>query len=67
MGNQILTEAIEANFGQRPIVYKAGRYGVGPATTTLLEDLGYAVDCSVVPHWSFAADGGPDCATQLKH
>src|SRR3546814_4149526 len=27
-----LTEAIAGAFGARPVVYKAGRYGVGPAT-----------------------------------
>jgi peptidoglycan/xylan/chitin deacetylase (PgdA/CDA1 family) len=55
-----LIEAIARNFGQRPTVYKAGRYGVGPRTARILEDLGFEVDLSVVPRTSFAADGGPD-------
>ena len=55
-----LTETIERNFGLRPTAYRAGRYGVGPATAAILEDLGYQVDLSVVPHTSFAEDGGPD-------
>ena len=55
-----LTKAIEQNFGRRPTVYKAGRFGVGPATAGTLEGLGYEVDISVVPYTSFAADGGPD-------
>ncbi len=55
-----LTEAIARNFGVRPTVYRAGRYGVGPATAGHIEDLGYEVDLSVVPYTSFAADGGPD-------
>jgi hypothetical protein len=55
-----LTQKIEENFGKRPTVYKAGRYGVGPATARLLEDLGYCVDASVVPYTEFLEDGGPD-------
>jgi hypothetical protein len=55
-----LTEAIIAAFGTRPLVYKAGRYGVGAATAGILRDLGYRVDASVVPHTNFSADGGPD-------
>jgi hypothetical protein len=55
-----LTQAIEAGFGRRPVVYKAGRYGVGPATAGILRALGYRVDVSVVPHTDFSADGGPD-------
>ena len=55
-----LTAAISEAFGSRPVVYKAGRYGVGPATTETLEGLGYLIDISVVPYTSFSADGGPD-------
>lgn len=57
---EVLTETIERNFGFRPTVYKAGRYGVGPETGRILEALGYEVDVSVVPHTEFTADGGPD-------
>ncbi|MDR3418101.1 MAG: hypothetical protein P4L83_18155 [Nevskia sp.] len=55
-----LTQAIMAGFGIRPVVYKAGRYGIGPATAGILRDLGYAIDVSVVPHTDFSADDGPD-------
>src|ERR1700690_3342102 len=55
-----LTGAIEQGFGLRPTIYKAGRYGVGPATAASLEALGYRIDCSVVPHTSFSAAAGPD-------
>jgi hypothetical protein len=55
-----LTEIIEANFGRRPTVYRAGRYGVGPATGAILEEMGYQVDTSIVPHTEFSRDGGPD-------
>jgi hypothetical protein len=55
-----LTEMIEASFGRRPVVYRAGRYGIGPATGAILDQLGYEIDSSVVPLTSFAHDGGPD-------
>jgi hypothetical protein len=55
-----LTELIAENFGRRPTVYRAGRYGIGPATGTILEELGYEVDTSVVPFTDFRSDGGPD-------
>ncbi len=56
----VLTRAIEQGFGARPLVYKAGRYGIGPATPALLASLGYRVDVSVVPHTDFLTEGGPD-------
>lgn len=57
---ECLTDTIGEAFGARPVVYKAGRYGVGPATAQILQDLGYLIDASVVPFTSFADDGGPD-------
>lgn len=57
---RVLTRTVADSFGARPVVYKAGRYGVGPATAQTLKELGYLVDVSVVPFTSFAADGGPD-------
>ena len=55
-----LTNEIEAAFGTRPSVFKAGRYGFGANTAHVLRELGYTIDCSYVPHVSFAGDGGPD-------
>lgn len=55
-----LTDAIETSFGVRPQIYKAGRYGVGPASAETLAALGYAIDTSVVPGTDLGADGGPD-------
>ena len=57
---RVLTEEIAQRFGARPTVYKAGRYGVGPATSTLLEELGYEIDASVVPESDFSPEEGPD-------
>lgn len=57
---EAVTAAIETGFGVRPTVFKAGRYGYGPNTQATLVDLGYAVDCSLVPHTDLSGDGGPD-------
>jgi hypothetical protein len=63
----LLLDAIETRFGERPTVYKAGRYGVGAATCGILESLDLLVDLSVVPHSSFADDGGPDFTRHPGH
>jgi hypothetical protein len=55
-----LTEAIVRSFGARPTIFKAGRYGYGAETGRALAELGYEVDCSLVPHTDFSGDGGPD-------
>ena len=55
-----LTETIASAFGRRPIVYRAGRYGVGPNTARLLGDLGYAADVSVRALHDYSDEGGPD-------
>jgi hypothetical protein len=56
---ETLTETLEAAFGVRPTVFKAGRYGFGRSTAQAIAELGYQVDCSFVPHASFEGDGGP--------
>ncbi|MBC2668627.1 polysaccharide deacetylase family protein [Novosphingobium piscinae] len=53
-----LREAIERNFGQAPRIYRAGRYGVGPATTAILRDHGIAVDTSARSRFDYSAGGG---------
>jgi hypothetical protein len=55
-----LTETIETAFGRRPIVYRAGRYGVGPNTAGLLRDSGYEADVSVRALHEYSDEGGPD-------
>ncbi len=55
-----LTRAIIQNFGVRPRVFKAGRYGAGPNTAAALIDAGYAIDASVMPLTDFSSRGGPD-------
>jgi len=55
-----LTNRITAVFGKRPVVYKAGRYGIGPNTPKLLKEQGYCVDLSHCPPVDYRQDGGPD-------
>ncbi|HEX6377439.1 MAG TPA: polysaccharide deacetylase family protein [Allosphingosinicella sp.] len=55
-----LTETIESACGRRPIVYRAGRYGVGPNTAQLLEETGYRADVSVRALFDYGDEGGPD-------
>src|SRR6185437_12855139 len=55
-----LTDQIERAFRHRPTIYKAGRYGLGPATFQILRELGFRIDTSVVPHTDFSDSGGPD-------
>ena len=55
-----LTRTIAQNLGIQPVIYKAGRYGVGAATPGILAALGYRIDCSLVPWTDFSGDGGPD-------
>ncbi len=56
----LLTTRIEEAFGERPVVYKAGRYGVGAETVRVLESLGYEIDLSICPPFDFSDDGGRD-------
>jgi hypothetical protein len=51
---------IERNFGERPGVYKAGRYGIGPNTAAILDSLGFEVDLSTAPPYDLRGNGGPD-------
>jgi hypothetical protein len=57
---RMLTSIITANFGIRPEVYKAGRYGIGAATPGVLIEQGYKVDLSVVPTRDYSDQTGPD-------
>ena len=44
-----LTDGFTAAFGYRPTSFRAGRFGLGPATLESLASLGYIVDSSVTP------------------
>jgi hypothetical protein len=55
-----LTEAITRGFGTAPLIFRSGRYGIGPATIALLAQRGYRIDSSVRAHYDYRDDGGPD-------
>ncbi len=55
-----LCACIEAALGMRPLMYKAGRYGIGLNTFAILEDLGFTVDLSPSPPFDYRTAGGAD-------
>ncbi len=57
---QNLKSLIDSEFAQHTTIYKAGRYGFGPNTEKILQQLGFEIDVSVCPPVNYAADGGPD-------
>lgn len=57
---RVLGQTIEERFGVRPIIYKAGRYGLGPHTPAILEEQRYEIDLSVCPYMDYSAEGGPN-------
>ncbi|WP_227549561.1 hypothetical protein [Marinobacter salsuginis] len=64
---RVLRDTIKQNFGQAPVAYKAGRYGFGPNTTGILQELGFNIDLSVCPPLDSRADGGPDYRSYNAH
>jgi len=64
---RLLTDKITESFGTRPRTYLAGRYGFGPNTANILEDLGYEVDISAAVPIDFSSDGGPDYSHYSSH
>lgn len=57
---QNLVAIITQNFGQAPRYFKAGRYGIGSNTMSLLIKHGINVDFSIMPNTDLRARGGPD-------
>lgn len=55
-----LRDAIERNFGQPPLIYRAGRYGLGPNTSGILKRQGLAIDSSVRAKFDYSSAHGPD-------
>jgi hypothetical protein len=46
--------------GTAPLIYRAGRYGVGPHTAAILGQASIAIDTSVRAHFDYSSQGGPD-------
>lgn len=55
-----LHAAISAAFGKAPLIYRAGRYGIGPATADMLAKSGMAIDTSVRARFDYSTGGGPN-------
>ena len=55
-----LTDSLTTAFGQQPLAFRAGRYGLGPATIGLLRERGYRLDASIRARYDYSDDGGPD-------
>ena len=55
-----LRNQIEQQFGVAPLIYRAGRYGLGPRTAEILQNNGIAIDTSVRAKFDYSASGGPD-------
>ncbi len=56
----LLAEAVARLTGERPSIFKAGRYGLGPDTVETLRRLGFETDLSLCPSYDYSAMGGPD-------
>ncbi len=59
----LLYAAIDKSFSTRPPFYKAGRYGLGPNTLSLIAERGARVDFSLLPQTNMGRAGGPDFRT----
>jgi hypothetical protein len=57
---QALIEMFRACFGTGPLVFRAGRYGLGQSTPALLEKHGLLIDTSLAPCTSSTDEQGPD-------
>ncbi|MDE2411500.1 MAG: polysaccharide deacetylase family protein [Sphingomonadales bacterium] len=55
-----LRQAIQSNFGKAPLIYRAGRYGIGPNTAQILADGGISIDSSVRSNFDYSFAGGPN-------
>lgn len=55
-----LRDAIEGAFGSAPLIYRAGRYGLGRHTAAMLKQAGIRIDTSVRPLFDYSPLGGPD-------
>lgn len=55
-----LTARLTELTGTAPIAYRAGRYGIGPNSGSILAELGYRLDLSIRSHFDYSDEGGPD-------
>lgn len=62
-----LRDAIRDGFGVAPTVYRAGRYGLGRDTATMLAELGFRCDTSVRTGFDYSVGHGPDYRAAPLH
>jgi hypothetical protein len=62
-----LRETVERAFGAPPLIYRAGRYGVGPNTAAILREGGIAIDTSVRSLFDYGGEGGPNFRAHPLH
>lgn len=55
-----LRDRIAQAFGVSPMIYRAGRYGLGPRTAEILRECGIAIDTSVRARFDYSGAGGPN-------
>lgn len=63
----MLRDAIRDRFSAAPTVYRAGRYGLGPDSATMLAELGFRCDTSVRSGFDYRAGHGPDYRAAPLH
>lgn len=54
-----LTDQFIRTFQHQPMSFRAGRFGIGPRTIGILEELGYGVESSVTPNVDWSDQGSP--------
>lgn len=64
---RILRNTIEQAFGTAPLIYRAGRYGLGRRTAEILGEFGLAIDTSVRSRFDYSGSGGPNYRDHPVH
>lgn len=60
-------DLMKRTFGELPMVFRAGRYGIGANTADVLAEVGIPFDSSVRSYFDYSAEGGPDFQVSSVH
>lgn len=63
----LLHDSIVERIGVKPLIYRAGRYGLGPNTAANLKAKGVTIDSSVRSLFDYSAGGGRDYRNHPLH
>ena len=63
----LLRNAIVENFDTMPLMYRAGRYGLGEFSADVLKEGGIAIDSSVRSLFDYSSHHGPDYSRHPLH